>query len=59
MQICKTNNKACLPNQPLQTIFTKLNQYAVSAWVSSAFGNVSYKWIPFTPDITSNGKELN
>ena len=37
---CKTNNKACLPNQPLQTIFTKLNQYAVSAWVSSAFGNV-------------------
>ena len=32
---CK-NAKQSLPNQPQQTISTKLNQYAVNAWVSSA-----------------------
>ena len=36
---CK-NAKQSLPNQPQQTISTKLNQYTVNAWVSSAFGNV-------------------
>ena len=39
MQKCKIL-KPSLPNQPQQTISTKLNQYAVNAWVSSAFGNV-------------------